>query len=258
MKRACLLVSGLAAVGVLLAALVASRAALLPGVVPRADETGQMATPTTLPPAERLRIAVGDHRGSAAPVLADEPAVWAGVPPTRVLLNRTPRLFQTEPPTAAAPPILQVGGLRAEGNLYLRLEWPDATRDASRSRGTGTAFSDAAAVMVPHEWKGGPFPSLQMGDKQNPVHLYYWSAATGAEEMTATGRTTPAPTGKKVRHQTRHGDGKWVLVVEMPDPIEGWPVAFAVWDGHNQDRDGRKAFSLWHALMSAPAERKQR
>jgi DMSO reductase family type II enzyme heme b subunit len=112
--------------------------------------------------------------------------------------------------------------------------------------------------MVPHEWQGPAFPSLQMGDKRNPVDLYYWSAARGGEEMTATGRTTPAPTGKKVRHHARHGDGQWVVLFEIPDRVDGWPVAFAVWDGHNQDRDGRKAFSPWYVLKSAPAEGKQR
>jgi dimethylsulfide dehydrogenase subunit gamma/complex iron-sulfur molybdoenzyme family reductase subunit gamma len=257
MKRTCILVSVLVLSGLLLAAVSLSRRALAPAAARTSDRAEEPAAVLTLQPAERLRIAIRAHSGSAAQLLKDEPEAWAGAPPTRVLLNRTPRIFQTEPPTTAAPPILQVRGLRAEGNLYLRLEWSDATRDASRSPGTGTGFSDAAAVMVPHEWKGSAFPSLQMGDRLNPVRLYFWTAVAGAEEMTATGRTTPAPTGKKVRHHARHGDGKWVVVLEIPDRPEGWPVAFAVWDGHNQDRDGRKAFSLWYVLMNAPAEGKQ-
>jgi DMSO reductase family type II enzyme heme b subunit len=96
-----------------------------------------------------------------------------------------------------------------------------------------------------------------MGDKKTSVRLYYWAAGKGAEEMTAAGRTTPAPTGKKVSHHARHADGKWVVIFETPDPSDGWPVAFAVWDGHNQDRDGRKAFSLWYVLQRASAEGKK-
>src|SRR5262249_37890693 len=145
-------------------------------------------------PAERLRIAVAQSRGKAADVLKDDPPAWASAPPTRVLLNRTPRVFQTETKTRAAPPVLEVRGLRAEGKLYLRLPGADAARDAptapprrkgeagepgrlyKQPTGQTSAFADAAAVMVPQQWKGPSFPSLQMGDKQTPVSLYYWSA----------------------------------------------------------------------------------
>jgi dimethylsulfide dehydrogenase subunit gamma/complex iron-sulfur molybdoenzyme family reductase subunit gamma len=272
MKRTDVLMCVLVASAALLTALFWSRAVTAPAGARTADKAEEPAALTTLTPATRLRISIHDARGSAASLLKDEPKAWSKAPVTRVLLNRTPRIFQTEPRTTAAPPILQVRGLRAKGKLYLRLEWADATLDAPRAppkrageggeparlykRPTGqtSAFSDAAAVMAPHEWRGPAFPSLQMGDKQVPVRLYHWTASTGAEEMTATGRTTPRPTGKKIRHAARHPDGKWVVVFEIPDRPDGWPVAFAVWDGHNQDRDGRKAFSLWYVLKNAPAE----
>jgi hypothetical protein len=240
-----------------------------------ADKGDEQASQPAAAPAERLRIAIGEHRGKVTEVLTEEQPAWDSAPLTRVLMNRTPRVFQTEQKTATAPPILEVRGLRAEGKLYIRLSWADATKDAptapTRRKGeagepgrlykqpTGqtSAFADAAAVMVPQQWKGPSFPSLQMGDKQTPVSLYYWSAVKGAEEMTASGRATPASTGKKVRHHARHAEGKWVVIVEIPDRPAGSPVAFAVWDGHNQDRDGRKAFSLWYVLRNASEKGKK-
>jgi DMSO reductase family type II enzyme heme b subunit len=253
MKRTYLILGGLVFAAGLLGAVLLSARALSSAGAATAGSAKEEARPAPLPPAERLQVALRDHRGSVASLLKDDPAAWADASLTQALLNRTPRIFQTEPPTTTAPPILQVRGLRAEGKLYLRLEWADATRDAplgapARHTEETSTFSDAAAVMVPNEWQGPAFPSLQMGDKKTPVELYYWAAARGAEEMTATGRTTPAPTGKKVRHHARHAGGKWVVVFEIADRPDGWPVAFAVWDGHNQDRDGRKAFSLWYVL----------
>jgi DMSO reductase family type II enzyme heme b subunit len=254
MKRRYLLLSGLAASAVLLGAVLLSSGALSTAGARAEDRAEERATPTPLPPAERLHIAVGDHPGSTANLLKDHPAAWASAPIARVLLNRTPRIFPTEPRAPAAPPILQVRGLRAQGKLYLRLEWPDATRDTPpagrRQTAQTSSFSDAAAVMVPHQWKGPEFPSLQMGDKRASVRLYYWAAGAEAVEMTATGRTTTAATGNKVRHHAGHAGGKWVVVFELPDRPDGWPVAFAIWDGHNQDRDGRKVFSLWYVLKT--------
>jgi hypothetical protein len=36
----------------------------------------------------------------------------------------------------------------------------------------------------------------------------------------------------------------------VPNQREGYPVAFAVWDGQYGDRDGLKFFSVWYVLTS--------
>jgi len=102
--------------------------------------------------------------------------------------------------------------------------------------------------MVPGQWAGPSFPSLLMGDKKTPVHLYYWSASQGAEELTGSGRTTPQPTGKTFPHRARHDGAHWVLTLALPLPPDGYPLAFAVWDGQFGDRDGLKFVSIWYVL----------
>jgi DMSO reductase family type II enzyme heme b subunit len=85
-----------------------------------------------------------------------------------------------------------------------------------------------------------------MGDRHAPARLFYWNASRGAEELTASGRATPTPTGKTFAHQARYDKGHWTLALALPEQPEGHPVAFAIWDGHVQDRDGMKWFSIWY------------
>jgi len=223
--------------------------------------------PATLSPPERLRIRAAEVRGEGASLLELAAASWAQAKPTRILLNRTPRLYQTEPVPDRPVPGLEVRALRAGDKLYLRLLWDDTTKNAPaappRKTGTGgmeeqlykrptgetATFADAAAVMVPEQWLGPTFPALLMGDKSHPVRLFYWNASHGVEEMTASGRATPKPLGRIVAHRAHHADGKWVLTLELPDQPAGCPLAFAVWDGEAGDRDGLKCFSIWYVLQ---------
>ena len=110
------------------------------------------------------------------------------------------------------------------------------------------AFADAAAVMVPDHWTGPSFPSLLMGDKDSPARLYYWSASWGALELLASGRATPQPNGRSFPCRAHHAQGQWTLTAGIPNQPDGYPVAFAVWDGHFGDRDGLKFFSIWYVL----------
>jgi hypothetical protein len=38
------------------------------------------------------------------------------------------------------------------------------------------------------------------------------------------------------------------LTLELPDRPTGATVAFAIWNGSQKDRDGRKYFSVWQVL----------
>lgn len=217
------------------------------------------------PPAS-LRIRVAQHAGKAADLLDPSTAAWDKAAPTRVLLNRTPRIYQTEPGTPSNPPLLEVRGLRSENALVMKLTWDDATMDAPKAppkkegdkddpsklykqpTGETSAFADAAAVMVPDKWSGGAFPSVVMGDKNNPARIYYWNATRGSRLLTATGRATQLPTKSAPEYKAHHAGGKWNLTLVLPAPENGYPVAFAIWDGHNGDRDGLKFFSIWYVL----------
>lgn len=222
-----------------------------------------------LPPAANLRIRVAVSEGMGELLLDPAAAAWKRAAVTGVLLNRTPRIYQTEPVQERPIPDCAVGALRANGKLYLRLEWIDATRNAptappartgeggdpsqlyKRPTGATASFPDAAAVMIPEHWTGPSFPSLLMGDKHAPARLYYWSASRGTEVLTASGRATPQPTGQSFPHRAQHAEGKWTVTMELPDRADGYPVAFAVWDGQFGDRDGLKFFSIWYVLTGA-------
>ena len=43
--------------------------------------------------------------------------------------------------------------------------------------------------------------------------------------------------------------GVWQVTLQLPAVPAGVPLAFAVWDGSQQDRDGRKYFSVWYRLQ---------
>jgi hypothetical protein len=222
--------------------------------------------PATYAPAAHLRIRVVDSQAQTKELLEDG-AVWKQVTPTAILLNRTPRIYQAEPIQERPVPQCEVRAVRARERLYLRLQWDDATENApqapparngeggeakllyKRPTGATAVFADAAAVMVPENWTGPEFPSLQMGDRHAPAKLYYWNASTGAEVLKSSGRATPQPVGQAVPHSARHSKAGWALILELPDLPTGYPTAFALWDGEYGDRDGLKFFSIWYALV---------
>jgi dimethylsulfide dehydrogenase subunit gamma/complex iron-sulfur molybdoenzyme family reductase subunit gamma len=231
---------------------------------PPAAGTEAQAAP--LPPPARLHLRVMTSDAGEDALLAPGSEAWGKAEPTAIILNRTPRVYQTEPATPRPAPALEARAVRAGGKLFVRLRWEDATRNApeapprwageagvpeviyKRPTGETAAFADAAAVMVPERWTGPAFPSLVMGDAKNPVRLFYWNASRGADELSATGRATPQPSGRPFVHRAEHADGHWALTAALPDQADGTPVAFAVWDGARHDRDGFKFFSVWYVL----------
>jgi hypothetical protein len=217
----------------------------------------------TIVPAVKLKVRLGKTDGSSGDLLDPGNKGWETVPATRVLLNRTPRVYQTDKPGPTRPATLEVRGVRTGKPMIFRLTWKDSTRNVPRApparegdtpglhkRPTEqtNAFADAAALMVPESYQGGAFPSLVMGDSRAPVRLYYWNAARGAEELTASGRASVAATGRTFRHQARYDDGQWAVTLEVPELPTPSPIAFAVWDGDVADRNGQKMFSIWYVL----------
>jgi hypothetical protein len=230
-----------------------------------ADERSAETT-ASLPPAAQLRILMRESNAEAGALLDPAAVAWKEASPTSILLNRTPRIYQTEPVQAHPIPRCEVRALRSGGKLILRLVWDDKTKNApqappashgqagepkqlyKRPTGETSAFPDAAAVMLPDQWTGPSFPSLLMGDKHSPARLYYWSASRGAAELTASGRATPEPSGRSFPFHAQHADDKWSLTMAVPDQRDAHPIAFAVWDGEFGDRDGLKFFSIWYVL----------
>jgi len=102
--------------------------------------------------------------------------------------------------------------------------------------------------MVPSKPVSGLNPSLQMGDGEHSVRIYYWNAVRGAMLMEARGRRTTQPTGRSFPASSVYHNGQWTVTFEMADQPPGTPLAFAAWNGSQMDRDGRKYVSVWFTV----------
>lgn len=192
-------------------------------------------------------------------------AAWNQIAVKHVALNRTPPLYDTDEPAAPEITNVDVRAARAGGKLLVQLTWRDPTRDAvtlaevpgtppeTRFRKVHTEaddrFFDAAAIMFPEKTGAGAIsPSLQMGDTEHPVEIYYWNATRGAMVMQAQGRSTTKRTGETFPVNGAYHNGQWSVTFQLPDLPPATPLALAVWNGSQKDRDGRKYFSVWQLL----------
>lgn len=187
---------------------------------------------------------------------------WKTASPVTLALHRTPPLYPTDAPAPNEVQSVDVRMVHTAGGNFVRLEWADATHDTAALPKAERAwqgdhlvtqspatdrFSDACAVMLPAKpGAGGINPSLQMGDAEHPVHIYFWDSTRGAAVMEASGRETTKRTGQSFLAQGQYASGKWVVTMQIPDLPAGTQFAVAIWNGSQQDRDGRKYFSIWY------------
>ena len=189
-------------------------------------------------------------------------AEWKSAAPVTLALHRTPPLYATDSPAALDIPSVRLQVLRGAGATSIRLEWTDKTHDTAelpkaertwqgdalvkQSQATDR-FSDACAVMIPAKpLTADVSPSLQMGDAAHPVRIFFWDSTRGAAVMEATGRETTKRTGESFPAQAHYAAGVWTVTMQLPVLPEGTPLAVAVWNGAQQDRDGRKYFTIWY------------
>ncbi|SRR5579883_136021 len=201
-------------------------------------------------------------RASSPAALDPDSADWKSAPAVSLALQRTPLLYATDAPAALEIDEVQVQLLRGAGAAFLRLQWTDKTQEAYsletarpqrppdklvEQTPATNRFSDAVAVMIPKTAPAdGIFPSLQMGDESHPVVLYYFDATRGAAVMEASGRATTRRTGQSFPAKSAYRNGRWTVTMQLSDLPAGMPLAVAVWNGAQQDRDGRKGFSVWY------------
>ena len=195
---------------------------------------------------------------------APDAAGWKGAAAVTVALHRTPPLYVTDALATLEISSVQLQVLRGAAGTFIHLEWADKTHDTAalpkaertwqgenlvkQSEATGR-FSDARALMISAKPLAGNLnPSLQMGDAAHPVRIYFWDATRGPGIMEATGRETTKRTGQVFPAQSQYSAGKWAVTMQLPDLWAGTPVAVAVWNGNQKDRDGRKYFSIWQPL----------
>ena len=189
-------------------------------------------------------------------------AEWKSAPPVMLALHRTPPLYPTDAPASIEISSVQAQIVHNATGNFVRLEWADKTHDSAvlpkaerawqgdhlvtQSAATDR-FSDACAVMIPAKPGAGDLnPSLQMGDADHPVRIYVWDSTRGPAVMEASGRETTKRTGQAFPAQAQYAAGKWIVTLEIPGLQAGTPFAVAVWNGSQQDRDGRKYFTIWY------------
>ena len=198
------------------------------------------------------------------PLLDPEAGVWNDAPESMPHFNRTPPLYVGDATDTGERPEVHVRLLRTgEGSLVLRARWADAEKDlaagGTRYPDSGdkhiykehseqiAAFADAFCVMVPvKRGPQSPYPAMMMGEKGDPVELYYWRAGLGLQLLSGHGRASTTATTKSVPGRAVYANGAWTVTLPMPKVTPGTPLCFAVWEGHREQRDGLKYFSLWY------------
>jgi DMSO reductase family type II enzyme heme b subunit len=137
---------------------------------------------------------------------------------------------------------LSVQAAHNRQTLFFRLEWSDPTHNPDY--GDGSVFPDAAAVLFP---MNGEAPLQRMGSPAAGIVAWYWRAnhPDCGEALTfhgfATEERLPAPL---VLNSASWAEGRWHVVIGAPLPtVLADKVAFAVWEGSNQERAGLHSHS---------------
>jgi len=222
------------------AGLAAALAALLP------------ATTQAAPAPKTIRVLSASGVDAASP----DAAVWQKAPVTQVALQPA---FAGHPSIVGVPATTQIAAqaIRAGNQLFVKLAWSDATANAAiKDMGQ---FMDGAAVQFPINGKAATTPF--MGDPNNAVNVWRWRADGLTENMIAKGFGTSMRVPFEGLHSTSmRTDGGWAVVLARPLKVKAdegaslqnrktMPIAFAAWDGANQERDGLKAVTLeWWQL----------
>lgn len=199
------------------------------------------------PAAKTIRVLSAKDIDAASP----QAAIWQKAPVTVVALQPA---FAGHPSVVGTPATakLNAQAVRAGNQLYVRLAWSDHTANTA-IKGTDK-FIDRVAMQFPMNGKAATTPF--MGDANNAVNVWHWRADGLTENLFAKGYGTsmPAPFDGLRSNSMRTDDG-WAVVFMRPlqaKPDEGanlagkkaTPIAFAAWDGDNQERDGLKAVTL--------------
>ncbi|TNC96085.1 MAG: DMSO reductase family type II enzyme, heme b subunit [Stygiobacter sp.] len=185
-------------------------------------------------------------------------AAWKSVPQTRMEVTTA---FAGHPSIVGDATATEVNAqaARAGDELFIRLQWKDSSEN--RQRGIGK-FADGVAVQFPTD--GSKETQPFMGGEGKRVNIWHWSASKNAgENLVANGfgSLTRLPV-QDVKASGHYANGTWTVVFHRPVKPQGddnvplantsganMPVAFAVWNGSNTERDGFKAVTLeWQGL----------
>jgi dimethylsulfide dehydrogenase subunit gamma len=184
--------------------------------------------------------------------------IWERLPEYRVAMLPAPavhRSVELRVNYDAEASYLNMTLAKTSERFYVRLRWVDNTRD------TTTAFDrfrDGVAVQFS---LGDDETSYMMGDgPDSAVNIWYWHSDEDAVQNLAAGgpRSTTLleeqPVSGESQYLNKDGDpNEWTVVMSRPIEAQGEhnvslnrdvvPMAFAVWQGAEKERDGFKRVS---------------
>ena len=147
---------------------------------------------------------------------------------------------------------LDVAAMHNGSMLAVRLKWASEKHDELLDLNT---FADGAAVLFPLVKDA---PAMTMGAKGKPTNAWFWRANEKASmEVVAEGfsavQRVKSQTASDLKVAARHRNGEWEVIfrrslangnglVKLPLGGTG-KIAFALWNGGNNERSGRKSFS---------------
>jgi len=204
----------------------------------------------------------------SAELLDPGSATWRRARTARVVLSPTPLAIQPTDYVRASwqgrpygkVTSMRVGALHNGRDIFFRLAWEDGAADSKIA--DINEFVDAAAVLFP---VAPDAPLIGMGTQGKPVNAWFWRADwERPKNVTAEGMgTTKRREDPALASQSQHARGRWSVVLSRSlvanggpagtvslSPGAAWKIAFAVWQGGNQERAGIKAFSPdWQELQ---------
>lgn len=162
---------------------------------------------------------------------------WAGAAKETVKLSPVPRAAQpnayirtkwaAQPYGTTAEAAVAVASNGQE--VFVRIEWADDAQPNGE-------FADAAAVVV----GDGGAPVATLGDRANPVALWYWEDGRGAMALASHGPGVFTREDAAVQAAAELVDGRWAVVLSGPAGAAK-QIGVAVWNGSNEERSGLAA-----------------
>jgi dimethylsulfide dehydrogenase subunit gamma len=185
--------------------------------------------------------------------------IWARIPEYRVEMALAPPVhpsveirYVDDYPTENL--VFQLA--RTSDRFYVRLRWLDETENVATKR---DKFRDGAAIEFS---SGDDYVSYMMGSgAEETVNIWYWHPEGDRVESLAAGgpgsitrlEEQPVTGGSEYATGANADDSEWIVVMSRPLVTDGAhqisferetiPVAFAVWQGADDQRDGLKLVS---------------
>lgn len=211
------------------------------------------------------------------PTAGDDEA-WAQVPYTSYYM--VPQIIEEERYFTPSINSISVKALFNDTEVALLLEWDDRTKSVPGNKkaieiAEREPTKDAVAVQFPVKMsEGTEKPYFGMGDKANPVNIWYWAGESetagegesvslinsmGSKEMTRRDAAASGLTAKGA-----YDNGTWRVVMKRPlatDDTENdlqfmdgdfIPISFAAWDGSNLEKGSKHVLTAWYWLLLEP------